>query len=98
MITRIKNIKGDRFSIEFAKSEQDEGFYTVHGNKIVEGSNGRFISGPSFKGSDGWVNQTWMDKKFQDYVIGLVDEAARVAGVVTDSGGNNFNPDDDIPF
>ena len=77
MHVKVKNIKNGRFSLEFAKSEADEGFYTVHGNKIVDGSKGRFISGPSFKGNDDkWVNQTWMDSAFQEYVIGLVDAAS----------------------
>lgn len=96
MVVRIKNIKNGRFSIELAKSDSDEGFYVIHGNKIVDGSNGRFISGPSFKGSDDkWVNQTWMDSAFQEYVISLVDAAMPQE---PQGGGMNYHPDDSIPF
>jgi DNA-binding cell septation regulator SpoVG len=96
MIIKVKNVKNGRFSIAFAKTEGAEDFYVVHGNKIVDGAKGRFISGPAFKGNDDkWVNQTWMDSAMQDYVIGLVDAEMPQE---RDTPAPPPSVEDDIPF
>ena len=97
LIVRVQVKENGRFSIEFAKSVDDDSFYVIKSNRIVDGSKGRFISGPSFKPEDGdWINFTYAEKNFQDYIIGLVDDATVVQQPV--QGGEPFDPDADLPF
>ncbi len=78
----------------FFDLETEEGM-TFKGFKLVEGSNGLFVSFPSEKGRDGkWYDSVYMPREIKDK---LTDIALNEYNSQTGNTSNS-NDDEDVPF
>lgn len=83
------------FNVSLASKEGAEPFLVVKGCRIVNGSKGEFISGPSTKKDDGkYWNHTYMSDAFSAAVLAEAKKSAPVPR--QESRGPR--DDDDIPF
>ena len=95
----IKWFDGERpqFNVQLASAPGKEEFLTIKGCRIVEGSNGPFISWPATKGNnDKYWNHVWASDAF----AGIVLEEAHKAMPKPASRRPAAKPDDDsdLPF
>jgi DNA-binding cell septation regulator SpoVG len=64
--------KYPQFNLMIASQEGKDPFIEVKGCRIVSGSDGEFVSGPSTKGSTGkYWNHVFMSKDFSEVVLRL---------------------------
>ena len=99
MDIRIKWFEGERpqFNVQLASAPGKEEFLTIKGCRIVEGSNGPFISWPATKGNnDKYWNHVWASDAFAEAVLAK----ARAAETKPASRRPAAKPDEDsdIPF
>lgn len=92
----------DQFNYALSSKEGKDPFLTVKGCRIVNGSNGEFVSGPSSKKSngDGYWNHTYMSREFQDAVLAKAQQSRPQSrpqqSQPRQASGDDY--DDDIPF
>ena len=64
--------KYPQFNLMIASQEGKDPFIEVKGCRIVSGSDGEFVSGPSTKGATGkYWNHIFMSKEFSEVVLRL---------------------------
>lgn len=88
----------DKFNFSLHANAQADEFLTVKGCRIVDGSKGRFVSGPSSKMQNGnYWNHIWLNQKFAQAVLEKAEEAKPREQKQAAPSGGDFD-DSDIPF
>lgn len=98
MDIRIEHFAGARpqFNVSLASAPGREPFIVVKGCRIVNGSNGEFISWPARKQDDGkYWNHVWASEAFAAAVLAKAQETAPKAAPRRDSR-DDFGSD--VPF
>lgn len=86
----------DKFNFSLHANAQADEFLTVKGCRIVDGSKGRFVSGPSSKMQNGkYWNHAWLSEGFAKAVLEKA-EAGRPQESRNQAASQDF--DDDIPW
>jgi hypothetical protein len=87
---------GDQFNVELASKPGAEAFLSIKGCRLVNGSNGPFVSWPATKNSNTgkWWQHCWASEKFAAVVL----EKAQASQPKQESPRMSRDGGDDIPF
>jgi DNA-binding cell septation regulator SpoVG len=87
------------FNLELASSDMAEAFLVVKGCKVMSGSKGQFVAGPSTKGKDDkYWNHTFMSEKFNAVVLEKALESMPQPKAQIPQNKQHRSDDDSIPF
>lgn len=90
---------GDQFNVALSTPNADEPFITIKGCRVVQGSNGSFVSWPARKQDNGkWWNHVYASEKFTAAVLSAYNKSKAEEPARKAPSRPSADMDDDVPF
>lgn len=91
---------GEQFNVALSTPNADEPFITIKGCRLVNGSNGPFVSWPARKQDNGkWWNHVYASEKFAAAVLSAYNKSQAEAPRARPAPSRATAHDDsDVPF
>lgn len=91
---------GESFNVNLAKAEGQEEILSIKGCRLVNGSNGEFVSMPSTKNQNTgkYWNHAWLGEKLASHILKLAQESRPSQEKQGKRVSHGDSLENDIPF